>query len=185
MYKHYITRAMQKTSTKLTVFFVTVGVMMMMILLVPTITEKADARTSATATMTGCCFFYDVQGQMTKGKFVTPPTLVGPTVLKWITTGNLPLGGDEIGSVKAKVNFGNIQGSVEFKFSNPHIGRNTCDVITFGPIKASCNISRSHFATANFVVSPMTQENDNKYCKILDKLDGIEQSNTIRDKLHC
>jgi hypothetical protein len=183
MHKSYIAKAMQKTSTRLAVFFVAVGVMT--VLLVPAIAEKADARTSATATMTGCCFFYDVQGQMTKGKFVTPPTLVGPSVLRWVTTGNLPLGGDEIGSVKAKVNFGNIQGLVEFKFSNPHIGRNTCEVITFGEINASCNISRSHFATANFVVSPITQENSNKYCNILDKFEDIEQTKAIREKLNC
>ena len=183
MHKSHIARAMQKTPIRLAVFIAAVGVMM--VLLVPAITEKADARTTATATMTGCCFFYDVQGQMTKGKFVTPPTLVGPTVLRWVTTGNLPLGGDEIGSVKAKVNFGNIQGSVEFKFSNPHIGRNTCDVITFGSIKASCNISRSHFATANFVVSPTMQGIGNKYCDILDKFDGIEQTKSIREKLNC
>ena len=98
--------------------------------------------------MTGCCFFYDVRGHMTLGKFVVSPTpQVWPNI-KWVTAGNLFLGGSEVGSVAANVNFGNIQGSVEFKFSNPHIGPNTCDVKTFGPIKASCSISRGDIATA-------------------------------------
>jgi hypothetical protein len=177
----YIVKTMQKSSTKLTVLSVIVG---MMIFLVPMLTEKADARTTATATMSGCCFFYDVRGHMTLGKFVVSPTpQVGP-IIKWVTAGNLFLGGSEVGSVTANVNFGNIQGSVEFKFSNPHIGSNTCDVKTFGPIKASCSISRGDIATARYHVSPLVQGNENNYCDILNKFGG-EQTIAIRDKLNC
>ncbi len=101
-------KMMQKNRTKLAVLSVIVGTM---IFLVPILTEKADARITATATMSGCCFFYDVRGHMTLGKFVVSPTpQVGP-IIKWVTAGNLFLGGSEVGTVTANVNFGNIQGS--------------------------------------------------------------------------
>jgi hypothetical protein len=176
-----LVKMMQKNSVKLTMLSVIVG---MMIFLVPILTEKADARTTATATMSGCCFFYDVRGHMTLGKFVVPPTTQAGPIIKWVTAGNLFLGGSEVGSVTANVRFGNVQGSVEFKFSNPHIGSNTCDVKTFGQIKATCSISRGDFATATYHVSPLVQGNDNNACNILNKFDG-EHTKVIRDNLIC
>ncbi len=73
---------------------------------------------------------------------------------------------------------------VQFKFSNPHIGPNTCDVKTFGQIKASCSISRGSIATATYHVSPLVQSNENNYCDILNNFGG-EQTKAIREKLRC
>jgi hypothetical protein len=174
-------KMIQKNRTKLAVLSVIVGTM---IFLIPILTEKADARTTATVTMSGCCFFYDVRGHMTLGKFVVSPTPEAGPIIKWVTAGNLFLGGSEVGSVTANVRFGEVQGAVEFKFSNPHIGPNTCDVKTFGQIKASCSISRGSIATATYHVSPLVQENENNHCDILNKFGG-EKTKVIRDKLNC
>jgi hypothetical protein len=76
---------------------------------------------------------------------------------------------------------GNVQGLVEFKFSNPHIGSNTCNVKTFGQIKASCSISRDSIATATYYVSPLVQGNENNCCDILNKFGG-GYTQVIRDK---
>ena len=76
---------------------------------------------------------------------------------------------------------GNVQGLVEFKFSNPHIGSNTCDVKTFGQIKASYSISHGSIATATYYVSPLVQVNENNNCDTLNKFGG-GYTQIIRDK---
>jgi hypothetical protein len=127
--------------------------------------------------------FLNVEGEMFAGRFIEDPRNYGQ-VITWRTAGNAVISGDEFGFVHAKV--GEV-GEVTFVFSNPRSGPNTCDVRTTSDlIRGTCNISRGNLADATFQIFPLGQDNQNKkYCDILDKFSGIEQTNVVREKLRC
>jgi hypothetical protein len=101
--------------------FVLVGMMF----LVPTITEKALASIKAVVTGT-CgpegethpCQFTLVSSKLDNGRFVVDPTPSGTSV-GWKTSGN-PLGGKELGTVTYK--FGDYE--AHFQFHNPAMNEN-------------------------------------------------------------
>ena len=173
-----LVKTMQKSTTKIIVFFVTlVGVMMF---LVPATVQESQARITATA-VSQVGQFSDVKGEMFLGRFVSGPTLVGPTIT-WVTTSANNGGLNEMGVVSAKV----AGVEVYFVFNNPAGGPNTCQaaVNPSGPIHATCHISRGNSASATFEVVNRNQGNDNNYCDIITKFGG-EQTKAIREKLNC
>lgn len=171
-----LVKTMQKSTTKIIVFFVTlVGVMMF---LVPATVQESQALTTATA-VSQVGHFSDVKIQMFSGQLTLAPKVVGP-VIGWMTTGSLD--GNERGIVSAKV----AGVEVHFVFNNPARGANTCQaaVNPSGPIHATCHISRGNSASATFEVVNRNQGNDNNYCDIITKFGG-EQTKAIREKLNC
>ena len=173
-----LVKTMQKSTTKIIVFFVMlVGVM---IFLVPATVQESQARITATA-VSQVGQFSDVKGEMFLGRFVSGPTLVGPTIT-WVTTSANNGGLNEMGVVSAKV----AGVEVHFVFNNPARGANTCQaaVNPSGPIHATCHISQGPYASATFEVANRNQGNDNNYCDIITKFGG-EQTKAIREKLNC
>ena len=170
-----LVKTMQKSTTKIIVFFVMlVGVM---IFLVPATVQESQALTTATA-VSQVGHFSDVKIQMFSGQLTLAPKVVGP-VIGWMTTGSLD--GNERGIVSAKV----AGVEVHFVFNNPARGANTCQaaVNPSGPIHATCHISQGPYASATFEVANRNQGNDNNYCDIITKFGG-EQTKAIREKLN-
>jgi hypothetical protein len=181
MNKNDIIEIMQKKPTNLVVLSA-VFVGMMMVFLIPIIIENAEAVINARAISLGDSFS-NVEGEMFAGRFIEDPRNYGQ-IITWRTAGNGVFGGDEFGFVHAKV--GEV-GEVTFVFSNPRSGPNTCDVRTTSDlIRGTCNISRGNLADATFQIFPLGQDNQNKkYCDILDKFASNVQTKIIREKLHC
>ncbi len=105
--------------------FVLVG----MVFLVPTMTEKALGAIHAIASgecgyigQIHPCQFTLVSKTLDKGRWTSEPTQSG-TVVTWETAGS-PAPGDEKGSVTYKVG----EGTVLLSFENPVIGFNKCSV---------------------------------------------------------
>jgi hypothetical protein len=141
-----LVKMIQKSTTKLAVFFIVIAGMM--VFLVPGLIEEADARTTATA-ISHVGPFSDVEGQLFAGSFNLNPIRVGSTI-HWETNGissNL----NEIGIISAKVD----GFDVYFVFNNPNQGPNSCQaaVSPSGPIHATCRITQGNFATAVYQVS--------------------------------
>jgi hypothetical protein len=169
----------EKSTTKLAIYFISAIGFMIGILLVPGIIEEANAVTTATV-LSHVGPFSDVEGKLFAGRFNLPLASSGPAIA-WQTIGT-GSNGNERGVISAKVDGFDIN----FVFNNPASGRNTCDtaVSPSGPILATCHITQGNFATATFEVSTRGQENNNIYCKILDKFGG-EQTKSIKEKLNC
>ncbi len=178
MTESYLVKTMQKRTTKLIVFFV--ALVGMMIFLVPAIVQESQARITATA-VSQVGHFSDVKGEMFLGRFVSGPTVVGPTIT-WVTTSANNGGLNEMGVVSAKV----AGVEVYFVFNNPAGGPNTCQRVVTPPgsIQATCHISQGTYASATFEVSNRNQGNDNNYCDILNNF-GSEKTKAIREKLNC
>jgi hypothetical protein len=180
MNKAYILKMMQKRTTKLAVFFVLAGVMM--VFLVPMLIEEAQAATASRAT-TNTGSFSNISWHLFEGRWTLIPSLDRGGIA-WSTIGpNTPFGGgNERGVVEANVGQ---SGKVQFHFSNPGRGANTCSaIVVSGPISATCHITQGDFATATYSVISISQENNNKHCDILDKYSG-QYAKLIREKLHC
>lgn len=177
MNKTDILKIMHKRTTQLTVLsLIFVG---MMVFLAAGLAEQAQARIVATAFNYDEIRFSDVSGHMTRGVFVSGPSLSdGKTEVHWTTSG-----ATEEGFVEAK--FGKF-GLVKFEFKNPQIGRNTCDVLHGSSLRAGCTITQGNFAEAYFAVGPKRLDNNNNnYCDILSESSSLEQTKAIIEKLHC
>ena|SRR5262245_55968557 len=113
----------------------------MMIFLVPMLIEQVYAFTVGFAHCANC-FFTNVKGDVSAGKFVLSPktgATEGPQIL-WTTSGPLPFGGDEKGKVDADV-AGVGVGHVTFFWSNPDSGRKFCGVLPDRGLDARCSIT--------------------------------------------
>ena len=184
MNKTDIVEIMSNKTTKLAAIFVLVGAMMM-VFMVPMVSENADARTNVHAKSTAGPFS-NIKVQLFAGKFVFGPIHYPPDQVRWETWGgNFPVGGgSEFGRFSANV--GGPNNIVVIDFANPARGPNTCKVLeVHGGIDAKCTISGGNWAIADFTITPRVQQADNKHCDIIDKIGGIEQTNVIREKLHC
>jgi hypothetical protein len=146
----------KRQTTVLSVIFVLVGMM----LVVPAMTEKAHASILASA-ISHVGSFSDVRGHMYAGEFLPghEPRSITPYQIIWGTHGRcspprcfppIPSGGDERGYVAARV--GPTLASVEFHFSNPAKGSNTCG---FAPsiYLVTCSITQGVRATAKYDVN--------------------------------
>lgn len=182
MNKTYLIEIMQKSTIQFT-FLSIIFAGLMLTFLIPSSIGAADARITATAaSFVGP--FSDVEVKMDKGQLAQYPIITGNSV-HWVTRGSSILGGDELGTLEASV--GNL-GKVKFHFSNPTSGPNTCS--TESPSQSlfvGCYISQGTFADASFIVGlPVPPQNtDNKFCDILTKYGGLEQTKVIREKLRC
>lgn len=172
---------MQKRTIQLTVILVVfVG---MMIFLVPTLIEEAEAKIQgkAMAAGGGGNLFSNIVGKMSEGRFFEGPEDFRGVFITWTTLPIYP-GGPEKGTIEA--NFGNL-GKVTFSFNHPSSGPNTCEV-THGPgIIASCGISDGSNANVSFLVYRGSGNNNNNFCDILPKIGGLDQLKIIREKLDC
>jgi hypothetical protein len=180
MNKIEIVELMQRRTTKLAVLSVVfVG---MIVFLVPTLVEEADAIITAKATSTAGPFS-NVLGYLEEGLWTAKPKLDNEGNLFWVTRGKgWPFPGTERGYVFADVGQ---YGKVQFLFNNPASGQNDCYAVASGPIQATCHIPpRGSIVDATYTVSPKGQENGNSYCEILNKYGG-EKTKDIREKLHC
>lgn len=95
----------------------------MMVFLVPTLIEKADARTDVTITSTAGPFF-NADVHLVKGKFWNFPRFIPqdfPMVVKWTSWGGgIVGGGDEIGRFTGNVNLlGGEHPRVSLEYKNP------------------------------------------------------------------
>ncbi|HKO64761.1 MAG TPA: hypothetical protein VJU13_06130 [Candidatus Nitrosocosmicus sp.] len=150
----------------------------MMIFLVPSLIEEAQARIDAEAiSLAGS--FSSITGIMSLGKFLEHPSLDGVgTTIKWVTIPDKPFGWEH-GKVIANV--GNL-GKVEFYFENPSDGRNTCDVEFTYALTGYCTITQGNSADATFIVARPPETNNNNFCDLLTKFGG-EQTKIIKEKL--
>lgn len=141
----------KRQTTVLSVIFVLVGMMF----LFPAISEKALARTSATAYSLSCCIYSNLRAHLDAGKFVFGPTGAPPgpgagVILSWITAGTGFIGGDEKGFVEADVHD---HGTVRFYFNNPDSGANTCQTVASDlNLVAKCSITQGADATAKYIL---------------------------------
>jgi hypothetical protein len=142
----YITMPSEKSLASFAPIFILAG----MIILIPTITEKAmgsiDARVGSP---TGFASFSKVQTHLDAGKFVNGPTPTG-TFVKWTTAGTGVFGGDEKGYVRYDVGG---WGTATFYFENPSSGQNTCKVVASTALQAAkCKITQGNHATAQYLL---------------------------------
>lgn len=156
--------------------------------LVPNLVRQADATIIGQAFAPPGTFFNEITYNMGSGKMTeTPKTILGGTILVWKTDSTGFFGGLEQGTVFATVRQANdIVGPVSFSFSNPISGSNNCQgAPNQGPLKVTCHIPSSGASvTATYDVSYRNQHS-NGYCGILGKLRGIDQTDIVREKLHC
>ena len=189
MTKAYMEEILQTKTTQLAVFSV-VFVLMVMVFVIPALSQEANAVIIGQAFAPPGTFFTQVTWNMASGKFTQLPTeiLNGAAVL-WRTDSTGFFGGLEQGTVFAKVARLNGQdvGPVSFSFSNPISGKNTCSgAPNQGPLKVTCHIpSSGSTVTATYEVSFRDQNDNNSYCDMLTKFGGLDQSKIIREKLHC
>jgi hypothetical protein len=179
MNKTDIVEIMSKKTTQVAVL--SVVIVGMMVVLVPMLIEEADARINGIAIASQPGTFSDVRGQMLTGFFLKRPTIENNGAqVSWITSGGGF--GSESGSV-----FGRAGGEfVVFGFSNPARGDNRCFHDTESTkVVITCSITQGNNADATYRVSFIGQENNNKYCDLLSKFGGIDQSKLIKEKLHC
>lgn len=186
-----IVEVMSKKTAKLALLSaVFVGIL---VFLVPALIDEADARTAVTITSTAGPF-YNTDVHLVNGKFWSAPSYIPreiPMVVKWISWGGGIIGGgDELGRFTGTVNLpGNgPDPRVSFEYSNPTFnGKNECKIIRADfPLVATCHIPPNGWSvSATFNVSHRNQVGDNNYCDILDQSRGIEQTEVIREKLHC
>jgi hypothetical protein len=141
----------KRQTTVLSIMFVLVG----MIFLVPTITEKAEASINATVKLhweaAGGAWRL-VNAHMHQGQFTTSPTKRGDQIV-WATKG-IGIQGSENGYVKYE-RFGlpgEQNGDVTFLFSNPSSGKNTCEITTAPPLHGDCSITQGNTASASYNV---------------------------------
>ncbi|WP_148686033.1 hypothetical protein [Candidatus Nitrosocosmicus hydrocola] len=179
MTKSDIVQIMSKKTTKLALL--SVVVVGMMVVLVPMIIEEVDARINAKAVSLAGPF---EQSKVTlfAGKFWTSPRQPAPNVVTWETWGGPPFGGgSEIGRFTAQVR-GDV---ISVDFSNPRFGGgpNTCTPSQNFIITVTCSISSGLYSSLTITVTPRVLQNDNGHCDMLDRLG--DQSNSIRERLHC
>lgn len=185
MNKTDIVEILKRRTTKLAIF--SVAFVGMMVFLVPMLIDEADARINAKAT-SFMGPFSDVKVELSKGSFWRSPSQPIPNVVTWETWGGKPWspigGGSEIGIFTAKVGQQGLD-TVRVQFANPSSGPNTCSADGHLFYSVTCHITSGLSASLTITVTPRVQENNNGHCDILNKFGGIEQSNVIREKLHC
>ena len=127
-----------------------------MILAVPVLADKADARINAKATaLIGS--FSDVKVEYIKGKFWRSPSQPLPNVVtKKTWGGQFPVGGggSEIGRFSTFVGGGGDQISVNFVNPSPGSGSNSCNPSQHSLFTVTCRISSGNSASLTITVSP-------------------------------
>jgi hypothetical protein len=138
------TKTVPMRTTKISVLFVLVG----MILLVPLLAEEAQARIDGFGRIQNGQFT-NVQGHMDVGSFLSYPKIAdNGKQIHWATKGDKFPAGDEKGSVTARVG----DARVTVYFNNPKSGPNTCDTRATHGLTVTCSISGGNSATARFNV---------------------------------
>jgi hypothetical protein len=147
----------KRQTTVLSIIFVLVG----MVFIVPAMTEKALAIVHGEARTQFGVFYGLKWGIAPPARFTVLPTVIdGHRGIIWETTGfSNGISGSEHGRVVADVGppSTHFQYRVNFDFSNPHFGRNTCSVphpILPPDVKVSCDISQGNRAFATYLVEP-------------------------------
>lgn len=180
MNKSDIVETKQKRTTHITIISL-VFVGMMMAIFIPSLVGEAHARITAIA-ISAVGDFSNVKGDLEFGVFTQGPVAAG-NVMGWVTESKNGIFGIEEGNVEADVG---TYGKVKFFFENPDFGSNGCNAIASNPkLYATCWISDGYRAEANFAVVPASMLNSNSLCDIITKFGGLEQTKTIREKLHC
>ena len=163
---------------------------MMMVFLVPSLIEEAQARTDAKVYGPALTFFDNVKSHISEGSFFRIPEARGNSIT-WITWGQSPgieSNGAESGYVMADLKTWNgiFLSTVKFIFSNPEFTSNSCDATSSNPkYPVECWISGGFSAQLFYSVYDRSQQDTNKFCDILSKFGGFEQTKIIREKLHC
>ena len=149
----YITMPSEKSLANFAPLFILAG----MIILIPTITEKALGITFAFVygkvdgkCPSGCDVVID-NYVLYSGRWVKTPVLYG-----WVTEGPPPFGGDEKGAITYKVTTPEAVQNVKMSFFNPSSGPNTCSAIVTPPghgITAQCDISSGTLAKAEYLIT--------------------------------
>ena len=99
------TSVVHKSTLKLSLLVTFVGMMM---ILVPMLTEKAEARTQGKAVFGPLITISNLKYQLDQGKWSVIPHIVGPTdspIILWETKGSGFFGGPERGSVEVDIKF--------------------------------------------------------------------------------
>jgi hypothetical protein len=182
MNKIGIMEMISKRNTKLAVIYALFAGMM--VFPVPVIVDTAEAIISGKATSTAGPFS-NLRWHLWSGAWSSLPEINEKGEIVWNTGGTgWPIPGKENGFVTADVNK---TGTMTFWFNSPPFGDNSCLAIPEGgSIQGNCHIPRfGTVVTATYTVSPKVQQNDNKFCDIIDKFASIDQTKIIREKLRC
>lgn len=126
---------------------------------------------------------------LTLGKWVSEPVTHAKEI-NWATRGST-FAGAEAGTVTTYVGQDKgmtkeLIGQVSFSFSNPIQGDNTCTTrVISGPLKVNCTMGQGPIAVAKYTISLNSPQSQSSHCDILSNLGGLDQSEIIREKLHC
>lgn len=181
----------QKQSIQLTILSV-VFVGLMMVFLVPSLTEEAQAFITAKVYTPPDPFGLDnFVGTMEKGDFIKKPGYDDWShhVVTWITAPDIFL--SDKGKVTADMIMGNTThvfnlGKVMFIFELPTVGSNSCDAKSTNPkYPVECWISGGYDAKLFYSIYDGPHQNNNNHCDILNKFEGFKGAKIIREKLHC
>jgi len=155
MSESLIARTIQKSTTKLAVF-VLIGVML--VFLVPMVTEKAEALTKSKAIAGVNIKMFNLKYSLNQGKWVTHPHFFANSekMILWTTKGSGFFGGTEYGSVEVDLKKGvRDQAHAKLSWYNPEKGRNTCGIELTGRDafyfdNSRCTIEQGTIADAEF-----------------------------------
>jgi hypothetical protein len=135
--------------------FVLIGVML--VFLVPMVTEKAEALTKSTAIGDRGIKMFNLKYSLNQGKWVTHPHFwQGDIEIRWTTKGSGVFGGTESGSVEVDLKKGvRDQAHAKLSWYNPDQGRNTCGIELTGRDafyfdNSKCTIQQDTIADAKF-----------------------------------
>ena len=126
-----------------------------MVLLVPMVTEKAEALISAKATFSYKITVSNLKWHLSAGKWVETPHFwdIFNGMVHWTTKGSGIFGGDEKGIVEADVQRGPWKGHVTLSWFNPDRGANLCGIKITGPthiFSGRCTIEQDAIADADY-----------------------------------
>jgi hypothetical protein len=148
-----------KMSRKKSIIFIPVFVLAGIVILVPTISEKALGVTFAVVHTdwphtTLILKSYDLPN----GRWVRhPDQSIGPEPGGWVTEGPPPFGGTEKGSVTYDIFGGNrIPQTVTLSFFNPASGPNECSATLNPPgfgATAKCEMTGGSFAAVKYIIT--------------------------------
>jgi hypothetical protein len=149
----------RKSALKLALLFTFVGMMM---ILIPMLTEIAEARTQGKAVLGPLITISNLKYQLDQGKWSVIPHIIGPTespIILWETKGTGFFGGPERGSVEVDIKFRNNLAHAKFSWYNPDSGQNTCNVQLSGSHAAYfggiCTIPpHGTFVDAFYLITP-------------------------------
>ena len=182
MNKTDIVEIMSMKTTKLAVL--SAAFALMMVFLVPVLTEEAQANVNAESSLPPGLRFssLSVGLQVDEGRSRGPPVNYGQYIA-WGTIPSVP-SGPEKATLSAWVdNFGRIY----FSFNKPTSGEPTCEVkfSDSSRLRGSCNFLQieSGPTFVNFEVQFKRQQNTDYLCDFLAKFGGLEQTKIFSKKL--